>query len=532
MSKVRIYARNLAANWIGYWASLALTLVSSWFVFHLLGDVRYGIWCLMLSLTGYLGIVDLGLRPALYRYYNWYLGRGEPEKVNEVLCTALAFFVAACLVLLLAGTVLGFFFGQIFPKAPPEYLGEVGIALVFTALDVGLSGVAASFRSLIDTRERYDLSSGLETTVIACRSAASILVIYLGFGLVGLAVAHVGVTALSCAGGYMLARRAFHPMAIRRSHVSRRMLTELLRFGVPCFFSGIGIRVMAFTSPPLIAWLIGISAVGYYSLAVMMLEYGRSLVQKTATIFTPSIQQAVARDDLPELRRFVPVVTRLFMGASVLVIVGIMALGQDFLRLFYGEAAGAATGGLLAILGVGHLFACSSLQCGVVLIAAAKVRFMASIVLVQAAASLGLIVILVALGHMGLLGVALGTAAPMVLFSGILISMVGIGHMRMRWTQFARQTAAHWIPAAALFLAACFGLAYGIAFATWGWFFAKVTCACLVYVPIAWFIILPPEHRKRLLAWVSGPSSKWRKRPAGSVAPAVGPSPNHVKTGS
>lgn len=503
MSKMRLYARNLTANWIGYGANLLLALVTSWFVFHLLGDVRYGVWSLMMSLTGYLGMVDLGLRPALYRYFNWYLGRGEQEKVNEVLSTSLAFFVGACVVLLAAGAVLGAFFGQVFPKAPPEYLGEVGVAIVLMAVNVGLSAVAGVFGALFETHERYDLSNALDIAAAVVRSAGSILALYFGFGLVGLAVACVSVTGLAGAGGYVLARRVFRDLAVRRCHVKRATLAELLRFGIPCFFSGVGIRMISLTSPLLIAWLIDMSFVGYYAMAMALLDYGRALVQKATTIFTPGIQQSLAKEDLAGVRYMVPVVTRATMGISVLVFVGLMAFGEDFLTLFYGAAPAAVAGPVVVILAMAYLASSASVPCAVALIGAGRVRLLASVVLAEAAANLGLTIALVAVARKGLPGVALGTAIPMVLFSGLTIAVLGSRHIGMSLTAFARRTVGYWGPATVISGLMCVAIAKGLPFQSWGWFAIKVLLGCVVYVPVAWFVMLPQEQRKQLRGWAA-----------------------------
>ena len=46
MSKARIYARNLAANWIGYGANLVVMFFLSPFVVHSLENAGHGVWFL------------------------------------------------------------------------------------------------------------------------------------------------------------------------------------------------------------------------------------------------------------------------------------------------------------------------------------------------------------------------------------------------------------------------------------------------------------------------------------------------------
>ena len=54
--------RNAVANFAGFAATVAVTFFLTPFVIGSLGEVRYGVWTLMLSVTGYYGVLDVGLR--------------------------------------------------------------------------------------------------------------------------------------------------------------------------------------------------------------------------------------------------------------------------------------------------------------------------------------------------------------------------------------------------------------------------------------------------------------------------------------
>ena len=82
MSRAKIYLRNLTANWIGYGLNLIIMFAMSPFVIHRLGDVNYGVWTIMMSMTGYLGLVEIGTRGALGRFINYYLGKKEIDKLG------------------------------------------------------------------------------------------------------------------------------------------------------------------------------------------------------------------------------------------------------------------------------------------------------------------------------------------------------------------------------------------------------------------------------------------------------------------
>src|SRR5215469_10079381 len=103
---VAISKRSLAKSVFSNWAFLFVNvLVAFWMtpfvVFHL-GDSAYGIWALVLQLTGYMGVVDVGLRSALVRFISRLSARKDHASLNRLLSSALiiyGFFAPGCILL-------------------------------------------------------------------------------------------------------------------------------------------------------------------------------------------------------------------------------------------------------------------------------------------------------------------------------------------------------------------------------------------------------------------------------------------------
>ena len=75
MSKLPGYLQRIGPNWVARCANLAVLFLLSPFVVHRLGTEAYGVWSLLVSLTGYLGLVELGTRGGLGRFIPFYMGR-------------------------------------------------------------------------------------------------------------------------------------------------------------------------------------------------------------------------------------------------------------------------------------------------------------------------------------------------------------------------------------------------------------------------------------------------------------------------
>jgi len=239
--------------------------------------------------------------------------------------------------------------------------------------------------------------------------------------------------------------------------------------------------------------------VGIYGLIAMLLNYGQTLSQQAATVFTPRLQQTVSRGDLASVRYLLPRVTQMSMGLGVLVMVIAMFLGPEFLGLFYGPHVGLpAAAGIMLVLAVAYLVEAGNGPCISVMLGSGKVDLVAILTLTQAGANVGLTLLFVLVYDMGLLGVALGTAMPKIVLSGILPLLITSRIIEIPFGTFANRTILRWLPTAMIFALATFAITLLPLGDGWGWFFARCTIALLVYIPIFLFILCPVDLRQKL----------------------------------
>src|SRR5258708_17822696 len=93
--------RSAASNWGRYAFSAGLAFFLAPYVVWHLGNSAYGVWCLIVSLTGYLGLFDLGLRGAVTRYVARFHAQSTHNSCTEVSSSAMALFLSTCMLLTL-----------------------------------------------------------------------------------------------------------------------------------------------------------------------------------------------------------------------------------------------------------------------------------------------------------------------------------------------------------------------------------------------------------------------------------------------
>ncbi len=81
-----------------------ITFVLTPILISSLGDFYFGMWVLVMSILGYYGLFDVGIRTTLHRFVGWFRGRNERIALNKIISSALA--IGCGIGILLAGITL------------------------------------------------------------------------------------------------------------------------------------------------------------------------------------------------------------------------------------------------------------------------------------------------------------------------------------------------------------------------------------------------------------------------------------------
>src|ERR1035438_8264393 len=156
----RIILRNICSNWAGYIVTAMIGFLLSPFIVHSLGNTGYGLWTLVLSLTGYFGLLDLGIRSSVGRFVARYVALNDHEKTNRIVSTACGILLAGGILALLATVVVAQFFFKSF-HVEPQFQSAGRIALLITGVTMGCALPLGVFSSILVALERFDILSAV-----------------------------------------------------------------------------------------------------------------------------------------------------------------------------------------------------------------------------------------------------------------------------------------------------------------------------------------------------------------------------------
>ena len=493
MDRTKIYLKNLTANWVGYVANLLIMFFMSPFVIHSLGDVKYGIWSIMMTFTGYLGLVEIGTRGGVGRFINYYLGKGDIQRLNGIINTGLAIFVATGLVMLMVSLALAFVLEFIFPKIPDQHIVETRIVLFLVAVNVWVSFLTAVFRQVLEAHERFELRNAIDLGVLFFRSGLFIIILISGYGIVALGIIHTigGISGLFLS--YFLARKIFSNLKITPKHISKYRFTELFGFSVWAFIGNISYRLLYTTDNIVIGIFLGPKWVTYYAVGGMLLFRSRALINQFTQVFSPKLMQDCAKKDFESLQVLFQKGSNLNMVICILVFIGMISFGKEFIILWMGDQFKISYD-ILAILTAGTFLSVAFQMGGPIYAGLNKVKIQALLNLTQGFVNLILTLFFVMYLKWGIIGVAWGSFYPRILWS-IILGVIAMRLINIKPLNFFHKYILKWLYLSLSFYLLCYVVNLLVLSDGWINFFIKIIICTIIYIPLAWFTLFNLRER-------------------------------------
>jgi O-antigen/teichoic acid export membrane protein len=401
--------RNVISNWATYLLGGIVSFFLSPFIVRHLGNSAYGIWVLLVSLTGYLGFLDLGIRGAVTRYIAKFHTEGNHEQSRRTVSSA-------CCIFLMAGTLavvtaVGFAF-LVVPRfhIPSEYVQSAQTVVLITGVTIAMSLISGIFGGLLIGLQRFGLMNLVALSGIVFRSTATVLALKSGRGLVTLAIIQLVSTATELVLGFVLSRRLYPEARIGVRDVRREQVFLVLSFGLFALLLQLSNYLVFYTDALVIGAFLPVSMITFFAIGANLTIYARDLVGGVSRTMTPLASRLEVEAGRQRLRE-----TTLRAGGYCTLImapvfVTFIIRGKSFIGLWMGPAYAELSGHVLWILSIPWLFGAGTSVAASAILGIGKHRPVVPAALAEALSNIVLSVALIR--AMGIVGVAWGTAIP------------------------------------------------------------------------------------------------------------------------
>ncbi len=414
--------RNIGSNWILNILRIAVLMHLTPYVIGALGPDGNGVWVSIVSLTGFLKLLILGVPMASVRFLAEHLAKDDTKKANEAVSTCLGICVFLGVGAALIGAGLYFFFDRLLLENPrwqelgPDLVASARLAYILVVAQVGVGFALRLPYGIFDAHQDFITRNWVMAGELVLRYGLTLGLLAANASLVVLAVVQAVCMVAEFVALMVLIRKKYPAIRFGLGAFDRQAVRAILGFSVFTLFLNAG-AMLAFRSDALvIGSFLGATEVTNFDVANKFFEPLTELVLGIAVVVMPTATRLRAQGELDQLGSILLRWSKVAFSIVLVVGVYLATVGPEFLAWWLGDDFHPSSGPVLQVLTVSFLVYLPVRGVALpILMGLGKPGRPALGLLVMGAVNLGISIALV--GPLGIFGVALGTAIPNVIFA-------------------------------------------------------------------------------------------------------------------
>ena len=405
--------RNTLTNWGGFVLSSLIGFLLSPVIVRELGDSVYGIWVLVASMIGYLGLLDLGVRGAVIRYVARFHAQGDHGSASSIASTAATVFTLLGVFAVLGASILAIGLPVFFHEVPADVVPEARLALFLGGCGVGVTLIGAVYGGVIGGLQRFDLTSSWAAVSQLLRAGLVYLAVTNGYGIVALSLISLASVSVFAVVTWRLARRLYPEISIRRGLAERKWVATIFSFGLTSVMIHASGMLINQADSIVIAAFLPVAQVTFFSIGATLVQHAQAIQRGVTFMIPPMISALQAKGSTEGVKRTILRAARTLSTLLLPVAVTFIIRGSTFIGLWMGPQYGELSGRVLDILTFRMWFTAGITVLSTALYGLNRHRAVVPVILGEAVANLVLSIALVR--PLGVVGVALGTTVPSLL---------------------------------------------------------------------------------------------------------------------
>ncbi|MFT5050830.1 MAG: O-antigen/teichoic acid export membrane protein [Chlamydiales bacterium] len=415
--------KNIGSNWALNVLQILVFMVLSPFVVRTLGQDVNGVWQSIVALAGPLQLLILGVPMASVRFITENLSKGDREGTNAAVSTCLAICLIMGVVALVTGTGLYFLFehkylsSESWAGLTAQTTADARIAFVVFVLTVTMGFAARLPYGIFEAHHDFVRRNLVVGGGFLLKLALTLILLSHDASLVLLAIVQITCMLTEFAVALWVVRRNYPEISFGLRAFDRSMVRRILSFSIFAMLLNVGAQLAFRTDALVIGWFESPGDVTTYDIGNKIFEPFTNLVLGIGMVVMPLATALHAKGQTADLGAVLSKWTKISFTLVLAIGIFLLVLGPEFLAWWFGDDYDPQSGSLLQVLMVSFLIFLPVRGVALpILMGLGKPGRPAIGLLGMGLLNLLLSVALI--GPYGLMGVALGTAIPNVLFAG------------------------------------------------------------------------------------------------------------------
>jgi len=341
--------KNAVYNAIGFIFPVAISLITTPYIVHKLNTDIYGIYVLAISLMGMLSFLDLGFGQGIIKFVSHYEAKKDFKRISQIINTTLMINV----VMGLFGGLVIFSFSEFLSRKVFKVKSEqIELAVnSFKIVSVGfvLNLISSTFSNIPKAIQRYDIPVKIQNTVWFLSIISSVLILYLGYGLVEMLTFYIIFQFLGLISYFWFSKKLIHNLKLSLKF-NKDIFKEIFGFSIYNAINSIAGNIVFRVDKMIIAYFLGTSAVTYYQIPFTMSQMANSFVSSVIQFLFPAVSFLNSAGEKDKLKQIYIKSTKYVIAFSLIIFSGLVLFGKPFLKIWIGKEISEISYPLLVII--------------------------------------------------------------------------------------------------------------------------------------------------------------------------------------
>lgn len=302
-----------------------------------MGVDEYGLYQMVYSVGSYILILDMGIGTVMIRYISELRfkedKRGESNFAGMIGILALT----VCLIISVGLKIIDVNIESIYSDLSDTDYSKSHVMLTLMIAQFVITILANYLHGIINAYERFVLSKTLNLVQIILSFGLTILFVVLGYGAVGIVLAHVVIAMLKLIVECYYVLRVLH-FKIRLYYWDSAIIKPVVGLMLAIFLQHTVMYINTWSDKTILGIMCEKSDVAVYAVACTLLTFFSSTTGILSGLFQPQIVKMVVKNaDATQLTDVVIRVGRWQFMLTGSILAGMALFGRDFIALWVGE---------------------------------------------------------------------------------------------------------------------------------------------------------------------------------------------------
>lgn len=331
--------------------AIALTvIILPPFLARILSKEAYTTWLLILQLSTYVNLLELGIQTVIGRFVAHYNELGDPKQRNSIISSAVAILSGSGLVALVGISLLAWQLTHLFKDMPAELHQDARLALLFVGASLAVSLPFSAFGAVFFGLYRNDIPAWIVGISKIFGGIFVVLVANLTHSIVMMAIT-IGAINL-CTGFWQylaytkIVGLSYH---ISTKIISRKSLIEIRDSCLALSVSTFGVLLVSGLDTIIIG-VFDYQSISYYALAATLTNFVFGISSAMLNTIVPVASSIGAKNNPEELGEFLVSTTKYAVVLMLAVNLPLILLSRAVITLWVGASYATQTSHLFELL--------------------------------------------------------------------------------------------------------------------------------------------------------------------------------------